>query len=77
VFAAAGLRCIAVEAVDPAPFKIWFLPWYRRLPRPIAVAALFTLTVAALPIDLLVARWGRASAWHKVFVLAADGGPRE
>lgn len=72
-FAAAGLLCLSVEAVDPAPFKTWFLPWYAMLPRPLAMALLFAITVLALPIDLLAVRWGRATAWHKVFVLARAG----
>ncbi len=69
-FASAGLRCVAVQGVDTAPFKTWLLPWYRHLPRPLAVAGLFVATAAAFPIDILAARWGRAIAWHKVFVLA-------
>ncbi len=69
-FAAAGLRCLVVEGVDSAFSKTWFLPCYRRLPRPLAVAGLFAATCAALPIDLLAVRWGWAMAWHKVFVLA-------
>ena len=72
-FAAAGLQCISIAAVDPAPFKIWFLPWYGRLPRPMAIAALFVVTALTLPIDLLFARWGRATSWHKVFVLTHRG----
>jgi len=75
-FAAAGLACAAIEAVDPAPFKIWFLPWYKRLPRWVAVPLLLLVTAATLPIDLLTARWGRATSWHKVFVLAHAGGRR-
>jgi 2-polyprenyl-3-methyl-5-hydroxy-6-metoxy-1,4-benzoquinol methylase len=68
-FRRAGLRCVASSGVDPAPFKTWFLPHYRELPRPIALAGLAAVTVAALPIDLLFGRrWTRAS-WHKVFVL--------
>lgn len=75
-FAATGLRCLAIEAVDPAPFKTWFLPWYSRLPRPLAVATLFAVTIAALPIDLLTVRWGRAASWHKVFALTHSGDRR-
>jgi SAM-dependent methyltransferase len=72
-FAAAGLRCVSIAAVDPAPFKIWFLPWYRRLPRPLATPALFVVTALTLPIDLAFAPWGRATSWHKVFVLTHKG----
>jgi 2-polyprenyl-3-methyl-5-hydroxy-6-metoxy-1,4-benzoquinol methylase len=68
-FAAAGLRCLAVEGVDSGLFRTLFLPYYRRLPRPLAVAGLFAATCAALPIDLLPVPWGWATAWHKVFVL--------
>ncbi len=78
-FAAAGLRCVAVEGVDAALFKPWFLPYYQRLPRPLAVAGLFAVTCAALPIDLLPVRWGWVRSWHKVFVLtrAHDDGARD
>ena len=79
-FAAAGLRCVAIEGVDSALFRPWFLPYYGRLPRPLAVAGLFAITCAALPIDLLPVRWGWARTWHKVFVLthaSAPPAPRE
>ncbi len=78
-FAAAGLRCVAVEGVDAALFKPWFLPYYQHLPRPLAVAGLFAVTCAGLPIDLLPVRWGWARSWHKVFVLsrAHDDGARD
>jgi 2-polyprenyl-3-methyl-5-hydroxy-6-metoxy-1,4-benzoquinol methylase len=66
----AGLRCIAVRGLDPAPFKTWLLPWYRRLPRPMARAGLLAATVAALPIDAIGARWLTRASWHKVFVLS-------
>lgn len=75
-FEGAGLRCLSIHAVDPAPFKTWFLPWYGRLPRPAAVSLLFLLTVASLPIDLLAASWGRTMSWHKVFVLTRAGSDR-
>lgn len=68
-FSAAGLRCVAVEGVDSALVKPWFLPYYGRLPRPLAVGGLFAATCAALPVDLS-ARCGWARSWHKVFVLA-------
>jgi len=75
-FAAAGLRCLAVEGVDSGRFKTLFLPYYRRLPRPLAVAGLLAATCAGLPIDLLLVPWGWGRAWHKVFVLthANDAG---
>jgi 2-polyprenyl-3-methyl-5-hydroxy-6-metoxy-1,4-benzoquinol methylase len=68
-FQGAGLRCIEMTGVDPAPFKTLFLPYYRSLPRPLANFILFWLTLLSLPIDALLGRrWSRAS-WHKVFVL--------
>ena len=75
-FAAAGLHCAAIEAVDPAPFKTWFLPWYSRLPRIVGLAALLVVTIATVPIDLLTVRWGHRSSWHKVFVLTRSGDQR-
>ena len=69
-FAAAGLRCVAIEGVDTALFKTRFLRYYRRLPRSLAVAGLFAATFASLPVDLMPRRWQRSTAWHKVFVLA-------
>jgi SAM-dependent methyltransferase len=68
-FARAGLRCVHVAAVDPAPFRMWFLPWFRALPRPVSVAAMFAATAASLPVDVLGTHRLRASAWHKVFVV--------
>jgi 2-polyprenyl-3-methyl-5-hydroxy-6-metoxy-1,4-benzoquinol methylase len=69
LFAAAGLRCTAVTGVDPAPFKIWLLPHYRRLPAPIAVSLLAAVTAASLPIDVLLGRRWVGASWHKLFVL--------
>jgi SAM-dependent methyltransferase len=68
-FERAGLRAVHVAAVDPAPFRMWFLPWYRTLPRPVSVAAMFAATAASLPIDVFGTGPLHASAWHKVFVL--------
>jgi len=68
-FARAGLRCVDIVGVDPAPFRPWFLPWYRSLPRPVSVAAMFAATAASVPVDLLATPRMRAGAWHKVFVL--------
>jgi SAM-dependent methyltransferase len=73
-FAAAGLCPVRIEAVDPAPFKTWFLPWYSRLPRALAVLLLLVVTAASLPVDLWLARWGRRFAWHKIFVLTPSRG---
>jgi ubiquinone/menaquinone biosynthesis C-methylase UbiE len=68
-FERAGLHVVAVSGVDPAPFRTWFLPWYRSMPRPLAIAGLFGATVASIPFDVLAASWDSATSWHKVFVL--------
>ena len=68
-FSQAGLSVVAVTGVDPAPFKTWFLPWYRRLPRPLGLAALLVVTLASLPIDIALGRTLRQRSWHKVFIL--------
>lgn len=65
----AGLRVETVTGVDPAPFKILFLPHYARLPRPLALAGLALATAAALPIDIALGRRLVQRSWHKVFVL--------
>jgi 2-polyprenyl-3-methyl-5-hydroxy-6-metoxy-1,4-benzoquinol methylase len=68
-FERAGLKVVEVTGVDPAPFKTWYLPFHRALPRWIALPALFAVTVAALPLDLIFGRRLRNASWHKVFVL--------
>jgi SAM-dependent methyltransferase len=71
---ACGLRLRAVTGVDPAPFKMWLLPYLPRLPRPLAFAALALATALSAPIDAL---WGRRlpeRSWHAVFVLQRDSG---
>ena len=70
-FARAGLRCEAVTGVDPLPFKILFLRHRERLPQPLALAWLATLTGLCLPVELLAGRAWASSSWHKVFVLEA------
>jgi 2-polyprenyl-3-methyl-5-hydroxy-6-metoxy-1,4-benzoquinol methylase len=69
-FAAAGLKLDAITGVDPAPFKTWFLPYFKRLPRPFALAGLAAATALALPIDALLGRVLARASWHKVFVLS-------
>lgn len=71
-FRRAGLRTEAVRGVDPAPFKIAFLPSYRRLPQPLANVALLAVTAAGFLVDLAFARWCAAASWHKVFVLTRE-----
>lgn len=68
-FRRAGLRVVDVTGVDPAPFKTWFLPYYRRLPRPLATAGLLLTTALGLPVDALLGRALARASWHKVFVL--------
>jgi SAM-dependent methyltransferase len=75
-FTRAQLSCVRIGGVDPAPFKTFWLPHYRRLPRPVAVSGLALLTALALPVDFLGGRrWVKAS-WHKVFVLTHESGDR-
>jgi ubiquinone/menaquinone biosynthesis C-methylase UbiE len=77
-FGRAGLRPIAIQAVDPAPFRMWFLPWYRSMPRPLATAGMFAATITGAPLDLAAASCDSAMSWHKVFVLtAADPSSQE
>jgi len=69
-FTAAGLEVGTITGVDPAPFKTWLLPYYRQLPRPVALTGLAVVTALSLPIDLAVGRACAFASWHKVFVLA-------
>ena len=68
-FESAGLRLVATTGVDPAPFKTWLLPHYRKLPQPHADIALAAVTAAAFPIDALLGRVLARASWHKVFIL--------
>jgi 2-polyprenyl-3-methyl-5-hydroxy-6-metoxy-1,4-benzoquinol methylase len=72
-FANAGLEVACVTGVDPAPFKTWLLPHYRRLPRPVAIAALAAVTGLSLPIDVIAGRASADASWHKVFVASRIG----
>lgn len=69
VFARAGLRCEAVRGVDPAPFKIAFLPWHARLPRVLGLCGLAAVTAFSLPLDVFAGRRLPRASWHKLFVL--------
>jgi 2-polyprenyl-3-methyl-5-hydroxy-6-metoxy-1,4-benzoquinol methylase len=71
-FHMAGLRCVTIGGVDPAPFKTWFLPWYRRLPRPCGVMGIAAVTVAGFAVDSLLGRRCPGASWHKVFVLSHE-----
>lgn len=64
----AGLSVVARRGVDPAPFKTWLLPHYKRLPRPIAHGALALATALALPLDLTLSRRLERRSWHKVLI---------
>jgi ubiquinone/menaquinone biosynthesis C-methylase UbiE len=68
-FARANLHCSVVRGVDPLPFKTRFMPYYRRLPRPLALGLLAVITGVALPCDLVLARALSRQSWHKLFVL--------
>ena len=65
---AAGLTVCAVAGVDPMPFKIWLLPYYRRLPPLLARLALALVTALALPLDWGLSRWMTDRSWHKVII---------
>ena len=71
-----GLRVEAVTGVDPMPLKTQFLPYYRRLPRPVAIAGLAAATALSLPVDAFLGRRLMRRSWHKLFVLQqAPGSP--
>ena len=71
--AGAGLVVETITGVDPAPFKLWVVPRFKKWPRPLAVALLTVATLAALPFDLLLARRAVDRSWHKVIVARAPG----
>jgi ubiquinone/menaquinone biosynthesis C-methylase UbiE len=72
-FRRAGLRCVGMSGVDPAPFRTAFLPHYRKLPAPVRELGLAAVTALSLPVDVLLAPWCVSWSWHKVFVLTAEG----
>ena len=69
LFGSCGLSVEAVTGVDPMPLKTLYLPHYRRLPKPIAVAGLAAVTALSLPVDALLGRRWSDRSWHKLFVL--------
>jgi 2-polyprenyl-3-methyl-5-hydroxy-6-metoxy-1,4-benzoquinol methylase len=71
----AGLVVREVTGVDPSPLKIWLLPHYRSLPRPVALAALALVTLISVPIDIAFAGPLTHWSWHKVMVAERNGGP--
>lgn len=70
---AAGLCVCARSGVDPMPFKTWLLPYYRRLPAPVARVALALATVLAVPLDWALHDWLGERSWHKVIVARHAG----
>lgn len=68
LMAAEGLEVETVTGVDPAPFKIWYLPYYARLPKALGVAGLALATALSLPVDGLLGRRLVDASWHKVLV---------
>lgn len=69
LFERCGLAVETTTGVDPMPLKTLFLPYYGRLPRPIALCGLAAVTAASLPVDALLGRRLTLASWHKVFVL--------
>jgi ubiquinone/menaquinone biosynthesis C-methylase UbiE len=68
-FAATGLWVDSITGVDPSPLKTLFLPYYARLPRPLALGGLAMATALSYPVDGLMGRRLARASWHKVFVL--------
>jgi SAM-dependent methyltransferase len=69
LFEHSGLALQRVVGVDPAPFKLWLLPYLRRLPRTLGVAATALVSAASLPVDALLAPHLPDRSWHALFVL--------
>jgi SAM-dependent methyltransferase len=72
LFAECGLGVHAVTGVDPAPFKHRLLPYLKRLPKRLAVAATTVASAISLPIDAVFGRRAVERSWHAVFVLERD-----
>jgi len=64
----AGLRLTGCHGVDPMPLKSWLVPAYRRMPRPLRLAALALTTAVSLPLDLALGRALTRRSWHVVLV---------
>jgi 2-polyprenyl-3-methyl-5-hydroxy-6-metoxy-1,4-benzoquinol methylase len=73
-FARAGLRCLSISGVDPAPLRVSLQARFTELPRAVALPALLAATALALPVDVMAGRRCVRRSWHKLFVLATDGG---
>ncbi len=68
-FERAGLTCVAITGVDPAPFRPRLLPPCKGRPRGVRDFALAAVTTASLALDLPAGRRWVSPSWHKVFVL--------
>ena len=73
---AAGLQVRAIRGVDPAPFKLWVLPRFRRWPRPLALFALGIASLISLPVDLIFAQPLKRMSWHKIIIAERRGAPK-
>jgi 2-polyprenyl-3-methyl-5-hydroxy-6-metoxy-1,4-benzoquinol methylase len=69
LFSRIGLQVETITGVDPTPLKTRFLPYYRNLPRPAALAGLFAATAVSLPLDAVFGRRWVNQSWHKVMIL--------
>lgn len=76
IFAEYGLRPKVITGVDPTPLKPLFLPYYGRLPKPLALLGLAAATTLSVPVDALLGRRLVARSWHKLFVLKHDSGEK-
>ena len=72
LFSVCGLRLASLTGVDPTPLRTRFLPYYSRLPRPLALAGLAMITAVSAPADALFGRRLVNRSWHKLFVLEHD-----
>jgi SAM-dependent methyltransferase len=75
LFEDCGLALRHTAGVDPAPFKLWLLPWLRRVPRGLATAATALVSAASLPVDALLAQRLPERSWHALFVLEHAAAP--
>jgi 2-polyprenyl-3-methyl-5-hydroxy-6-metoxy-1,4-benzoquinol methylase len=64
-----GLILRTLTGVDPMPLRILLLPYYQRLPRPLATAGLAAATALSLPFEVALGRRLVTPSWHKVFVV--------
>jgi 2-polyprenyl-3-methyl-5-hydroxy-6-metoxy-1,4-benzoquinol methylase len=73
LYRSCGMRVRRITGVDPAPFKIWLLPYLSHVPRAFGRAAVAAASMVALPFDALFGRCAVRNSWHVVFVLEHDG----